>query len=80
MPQLSTGFYDRNGIEVFEGDIVRLHGSKDGLVEYRDGGWVIEFLRKGGSQWLCSLAGEKREILEIIGNRCQNPDWLLQNS
>lgn len=71
----STGLFDRNGKEIFEGDIL---GTKDGLlngiVEYRTdlGMWTNSLLRYNNFERLCSVASDR----EIIGNIYENPELL----
>lgn len=71
----STGLFDKNGKEIFEGDIL---GTKDGLlngvVEYRAdlGMFVNSLIRYNNFEKLCSIAGDR----EIIGNIYENPELL----
>ena len=71
----STGIFDRNEKEIFEGDIL---GTKDGLlngvVEYRYdlGMWTNSLIRYNNFERLCSIARDR----EIIGNIYENPELL----
>ena len=71
----STGLFDRNGKEIFEGDIL---GTKDGLlngvVEYKSdlGMWTNSLIRYNNFERLCSIARDR----EIIGNIYENPELL----
>ena len=71
----STGLKDKNGKEIFEGDIL---GTKDGLldgvVEYRSdlGMWTNSLIRYNNFERLCSVASDR----EIIGNIYENPELL----
>lgn len=71
----STGLFDRNGKEIFEGDIL---GTKDGLlngvVEYRSdlGMWTNSLIRYNNFERLCNVANSR----EIIGNIYENPELL----
>ena len=71
----STGLKDKNGQEIFEGDIL---GTKDGLlngvVEYRSdlGMWTNSLLRYNNFERLCIIASDR----EIIGNIYENPELL----
>lgn len=71
----STGLIDKNGKEIFEGDIL---GTKNGLlndvVEYRSdlGMWTNSLIRYNNFERLCSIAGDR----EIIGNIYENPEIL----
>ena len=71
----STELFDKNGKEIFEGDIL---GTKDGLlngiIEYRTdlGMWTNSLLRYNNFERLCSIASDR----EIIGNIYENPELL----
>ena len=71
----STGFKDKNGKEIFEGDIL---GTKDGLlngvVEYRSdlGMWTNSLIRYNNFERLCNAANSR----EIIGNIHENKELL----
>ena len=71
----STGLKDKNGKEIFEGDIL---GTKDGLlngvVEYRSdlGMWTNSLISYNNFERLCNVAGNR----EIIGNIYENPELL----
>lgn len=69
----STGILDKNGKEIFEGDIL---GTKDGLlngvVEYRSdlGMWTNSLIRYNNFERLCNVANSR----EVIGNIYENPE------
>lgn len=71
----STGIFDRNEKEIFEGDIL---GTKDGLlngvVEYRSdlGMWTNSLIRYNNFERLCNVANSR----EIIGNIYENKELL----
>lgn len=71
----STGLKDKNGKEIFEGDIL---GTKDGLlngvVEYRSdlGMWTNSLIRYNNFERLCNVASDR----EIIGNVYENEELL----
>ena len=73
----STGLKDKNGKEVFEGDVL---GTKDGLlngvVEYRSdlGTWTNSLISYNNFERLCNVAGNR----EIIGNIYENPEILKE--
>ncbi len=71
----STGLKDKNGKEIFEGDIL---GTKDGLlngiIEYREdlGMFVNSLIRYNNFERLCNVASDR----EVIGNIYENPELL----
>ena len=71
----STGLKDKNGKEIFEGDIL---GTKDGLlngiIEYREdlGMFVNSLIRYNNFERLCNVASDR----EIIGNIYENKELL----
>ena len=71
----STGLVDKNGKEIFEGDIL---GTKDGflngVVEYRTdlGMWTNSLVRYNNFERLCNIASDRK----IIGNIYENPELL----
>ena len=73
----STGLFDENGVEIFEGDVL---GTKDGLlngvVEYRTdlGMWTNSLIRYNNFERLCNVAGSR----EIIGNIYENQEILKE--
>lgn len=71
----STGLRDKNGKEIFEGDILGTDGGLlDGVVEYRTdlGMWTNSLLRYNNFERLCCIANSR----EIIGNIWENGELL----
>lgn len=87
----STGLIDKNGEEVFEGDVVKLCFEEDGLFEiYLDtvGGLYTKSVRTGKIQFL-ELSGFDEletakevfnECVEIVGNIYENPELLEEEN
>ena len=76
----STGLFDKNGVEIFEGDVVIAwsQGVK-GTFEIKrriDGLWLLYPAWKDGQFWYLSPTEDGRETIEIIGNIYENPDLL----
>lgn len=75
-----TGIQDKNGKEIWEGDILRSvygeNGNVAGFVFYR----AFEFvcMRKSKKSWhdFGCVVGEEGEIYEVIGNIYSNPELL----
>lgn len=83
----STGLFDVNGMEIFEGDIVKLCFEEDGLFEIcldTVGGFYTKSVLTGKIQFLevsdfdeLETAKEVfNEYVEIVGNIYENPEFL----
>ena len=59
-----TGLHDKNGKEIYEGDIVT-----DGVGKYK----IIYDLRLAGYQPYCIFRDEPENYCEVIGNIYENP-------
>ncbi|RRA83187.1 hypothetical protein D5F91_10780 [Streptococcus agalactiae] len=72
----STGMLDKNGVEIFDGDIVKLRYTISSDFElfkvnqFRGGSWRIDNRRRGSDLWL------RKEDCEVIGNIHENPELL----
>ena len=72
----STGLRDKNGKEIFDGDILFGHAGEDfwEVVEFdeADGKWV----RKDLCYYSKLDLSENNEFMEIVGNIYENPEFL----
>ena len=62
-----TGLHDKNGKEIFEGDIVT-----DGVGKYK----IIYDLKLAGYQPYCIFRDEPENYCEVIGNIYENPELI----
>lgn len=76
----STGLKDKNGQEIFEGDVVRQVRTQPttenetitGVVTMIEGAWLI----MNDNEQLASDLWSETDENEIIGNICENPELL----
>lgn len=64
-----TGLHDKNGKEIYEGDVVTLGGVMNYEIKFIRGGFAVDF--KDGHRYLGQFANP-----EIIGNIWENPELL----
>ncbi|HEM3574400.1 TPA: hypothetical protein U1B93_000924 [Streptococcus suis] len=65
----SAGLFDKNGKEIFEGDVVNIFDEKLSKIYYSEGAFCVEVLN-GGTPLHVYLS----EHLELIGNIYENPE------
>ena len=87
VPMQFTGLLDKNGKEIYEGDVVSFHaftfnGSETeyegkGIVKYRPDGMCFVFEEKNDFDWMVRDTSNFGEAcFEIIGNIYENPELL----
>lgn len=78
-----NGLYDKNGVRIFENDIVIIGGNKSfpTMIEFLSGSWqcVRKYTDKGRENeysYLHRLEYDNPNQYEVIGNRFDNPELL----
>lgn len=78
-----TGLYDKNGVRIFENDIVVIGGNKSSptMIEFLSGSWqcVRKYTDKGREneyRYLHRLEYNNPNKYEAIGNKFDNPELL----
>lgn len=89
-----TGLTDKNGKEIYDGDIVKCHyfysalgrdfgvyeaeNEITGIIEIKEMGVWLETANENAG-YLLSIGGLHEESLEVIGNIYENPELLTKN-
>ena len=75
-----TGLKDKNGVEIYGGDIVNHNGIGVGYIDYNDKHAAYKIVFKGTTRkWLIDMIEREIREIEVIGNIYENPELLEQS-
>jgi len=75
-----TGLKDKNGKEIYEGDIVKYEFSHPLHVVWLDAGWGVRWQDIGNTEeQFINTEDEEFQYIEIIGNIYENPELLKES-
>ena len=74
IPSQFTGLFDKNQKELWEGDIVKFHEDKTGVVDFQYGSFILKIKNPSSTMGFAFLHAVG--LFEIIGNKFENPELI----
>jgi uncharacterized phage protein (TIGR01671 family) len=71
-----TGLLDKNGKEIYEGDVIKHSGYYSGDNKHNEGLFVVEWVLNGFNDDLLAGYADCPEWIEVVGNIYENPELL----
>lgn len=73
-----TGLRDKNGYEIYEGDIVKNSWGEIGVIKFEDACFEVDWGKNSDCDDLAELS--YKEKIEVIGNIYENPEFLKRGA
>lgn len=75
-----TGLHDKNGKEIYEGDILENTVNLRGSIEFHDGKFIWRYRNKRNVEFLATLDYGLLKNKAIVGNIYENPELINEKS